>query len=121
MNELEKIEEMATTYAPMAIEKLESVAYLTGVSNIIEGFISLVISIFLVVAMIKCWKYADKNRDDIGWLEPPWVAFYIVTSIFLIVSVIGVMCRLLHPWNYIAMFDGSAWAIHELIRSLKYK
>ena len=111
MNEIKQVEEIVKEYGPMALEKLESVAFITGASTIVQSLIFGTISMVVLSIMYIKRQYIIDNEDN-------FIVFMasLLGGVFSLIILICCSAEICNVWNYIAMYDGQAWAIHELIK-----
>ena len=115
---LDKFEALASQYGPEVINGATSAVVVTGIGDILQGFVALGAA-FIVWYLTKNFtKYAKRKKDECGFLSDWEMGWAAGMGIGIFTSGLLAACgiwTLFDVWNWVAIFNPKLALAHRLI------
>ena len=115
---LQKLDTLATQYAPDVVDAAFRAITITSANNLVTGAVSVIVGAVIVWGTYKWWGFTSKKYEEEGPYSEWDIGRYLGAMIGAIASVIllGVgTARLVDIWNCVALFDPKLALAHRIL------
>lgn len=102
---LDKLDALATQYAPEVVDSAIGIMQVSGASKIILGLLGLCFVCAIAFSVCKGVKYCAKKQEENREWEAGAPIIITLGVIFSVGILIASLTALLNVWNWVAMFD----------------
>ncbi len=115
---LDKFEALANQYGPEVIGAAKSAVFVTGIGDIVLGFVGLAAAFVLWWLTQNFAKYAQRKKDDGGYMddwEMAWTAGMSIGCVAAGMVATFSIWALFDIWNWVAIFNPQLALAHRLL------
>ena len=108
---MEKLDKLATEYAPDVIDSAIEVVRVSGFGSLIYGLLAVgfIFSLWLAYKKIKSYEI------DSAYEEPIWGGFFLVSIVGGVISVVVIIETLFDIWTWVAIFNPKLALAHQIL------